>query len=72
MCSDLTLSPQDIIRAYSYRFKIEIYHFYYIYKIDFYLMISLVTYYSLILFLPLMYGYVLTRFEVVFSKNEAV
>jgi hypothetical protein len=24
MCSDLTLSPQDIIRAYSYRFKIEV------------------------------------------------
>lgn len=24
MCSDLTLSPKDIIRAYSYRFKIEV------------------------------------------------
>jgi hypothetical protein len=24
MCSDLTLSPQDIIKAYSYRFKIEV------------------------------------------------
>jgi len=24
MCSDLNLSPQDIIRAYSYRFKIEV------------------------------------------------
>lgn len=24
MCSDLTLSPYDIIRAYSYRFKIEV------------------------------------------------
>jgi len=24
MCSDLTLSTQDIIRSYSYRFKIEV------------------------------------------------
>ena len=24
MCSDLTLEPLDIIRAYSYRFKIEV------------------------------------------------
>jgi hypothetical protein len=43
MCSDLTLSAPDIILDYSYRFKIEIDHSDYIYKIDFCLIASLDT-----------------------------
>jgi hypothetical protein len=44
-CSDLKASARQIIIGYRMRWAIEINHYDYIYKIDFCLMISLVTFF---------------------------
>ncbi len=44
-CSDLTAKARQIVIGYRMRWAIEIDHYEYIYKIDFCLIISLVTFY---------------------------